>query len=217
MKRATALLTSFERQKNLDHIITNLREQTEAIDIFLWNNCAEDKTEYPVDLQINSSKNLMCWPRWLMANYASTDYIFSLDDDLLFADNYIIRDCINYLENNDCDAIGYNGVRIINKLQDYSNQQHIIFPRQDELVDIIKGGFFFAKKQNIKIPQNLLNTCFKNARVEDDIIISSFLGNKVIPSFIRNRIRRQAGFLNGLHSQPDHAQSRTQYMRKYYE
>ena len=217
MKRATALLTSFERQKNLDRIITNLREQTEAIDIFLWNNCAEDKTEYPVDLQINSSKNLMCWPRWFMANYATTDYVFSLDDDLIFTDNHVIRDAINYLDSNDCSAIGYSGVRIINNLKDYSDQQHIFYPRQDQSVDIIKGGFIFTKKQSIVIPQNLINTCIENPRVEDDIIISSFLSKKVIPGFIRRRLRVQNGFHSGLHSQTSHTQSRTQYMRKYYE
>jgi hypothetical protein len=65
MKLATALLSSYERQDNLSKIIDNLRKQSVDVDIFLWNNNPEDnpedKTEYPVELQINSSKNLMCW------------------------------------------------------------------------------------------------------------------------------------------------------------
>jgi hypothetical protein len=61
MKLATALLSSYERQDNLRKIIDNLRKQSVDVDIFLWNNNPEDKTEYPVELQINSSKNLMCW------------------------------------------------------------------------------------------------------------------------------------------------------------
>jgi hypothetical protein len=216
MTRATALLLSFERQKNLDRIIANLREQTKSVDIFLWNNCAEDKTEYPVDLQINSSKNLMCWPRWLMANYVTTDYVFSLDDDMLFADNRMIEDSIDYLDKNDCDAIGYSGVKIIDHSQDYFDQKHIFLARQDQTVDIIKGGFLFAKKQNLRIPQDLFDVCAENPRIEDDIVVSSFLDKKVVPSFMRRRLRRQDGFFNGLHSQPDHSQSRTQCMRRYY-
>lgn len=217
MARATALLLSFERQDNLKKIIKSLREQTVPIDIFLWNNCHDDQTDYEVDLQINSSKNLMCWPRWFMANYATTDYVFSLDDDLLFADNKIIEDAIHYLDNNDFDAIGYSGVRIIDDLKDYLDQQHILSPRQDQSVDILKGGFLLAKRQSIRIPQNLLDSVVDSPRIEDDIIISSFLGKKVVPSILRKRLRRQAGFSNGLHSKPDHAESRTKYMRQYHE
>lgn len=217
MTRATALLLSFERQKNLDRIIANLREQTKSVDIFLWNNCADDKTEYPVDLQINSSKNLMCWPRWLMANYATTDYVFSLDDDLLFADNRVIEDSIRYLESNDYEAIGYSGVVITDGLKGYLDQQHVLSPRQDTPVDILKGGFLFTKKQNIKIPQHTLNASVADPRIEDDIIISSMLGKKVVPSVLRKRFAMQAGFSKGLHSKPDHAESRTRYMRQYHE
>jgi len=216
MKLATALLSSYERQDNLRKIIDNLRKQSVDVDIFLWNNNPEDKTEYPVELQINSSKNLMCWGRWFMANYASADYVFSLDDDLLFTDNRMIEDSIDYLDKNDCDAIGYSGVRIIDDSKDYFDQKHIFLARQDQTVDIIKGGFLFAKKQNLRIPQDLFDACTENPRIEDDIIISSFLDKKVVPSFMRRRLRSQDGFFNGLHSQPDHSQSRTQYMRKYY-
>lgn len=217
MTRATALLLSFERQGNLKKIIKSLREQTAPIKIFLWNNCLDDHVDYGVDLQINSSKNLMCWPRWFMANYATTDYVFSLDDDLLFADNRIIEDAIYYLDKSCCDAIGYSGVKIIDGHKDYLDQQHILFPRQDESVDILKGGFLFAKRKNIRIPQNLFNVDAHNPRIEDDIVISSFLSHKIVPRIFRKRLRRQAGFFNGLHSKPDHAESRTQYMRQYYE
>jgi len=216
MKLATALLLSYERQDNLRKIIDNLRKQSVDVDIFLWNNNPEDKTEYPVELQINTSKNLMCWGRWFMANYASTDYVFSLDDDLLFTDNRMIEYSIDYLDKNDCDAIGYSGVRIIDDSKDYFDQKHIFLARQDQTVDIIKGGFLFAKKQNLRIPQDLFDVCAENPRIEDDIIISSFLDKKVVPSFMKRRLRSQDGFSNGLHSQPDHSQSRTQYMRKYY-
>jgi hypothetical protein len=217
MKLATALLLSYERQDNLRKIIDNLRKQSVDIDIFLWNNNPEDKTEYPVELQINSSKNLMCWPRWFMANYASTDYVFSLDDDLLMMDNRLIEQCIDYLSTHDCDAIGYSGVKIHDPKKPYKDQLHINSVIHDAEVDVLKGGFIFVNKNNINLPSTLLQSSVANPRIEDDIIVSSLMGKKVVPAMLRKRFTMLSGFQNGLHSHPDHYESRNEYISLYHE
>lgn len=92
--KATALLLNWKRSDNLKIIIESLHSQSIPIEIFLWNNNFEDKTQYDVNLQINSSENLMCYPRWFMGAYASSEYIFSLDDDLVFKDSKVVEDCV---------------------------------------------------------------------------------------------------------------------------
>jgi GT2 family glycosyltransferase len=138
MKKATALLLNWKRQENLKKVIESIRSQSVPIEIFLWNNNIDDRTQYDVDLQIHSNKNLMCWPRWFMANYASTEYVFSLDDDLIIKDEKVIEDCLEYANKNQV-SIGYTGV-ILDSSKDYWMSNHILHPKRsaDVVVDIIK-------------------------------------------------------------------------------
>ncbi len=73
-----------------------------------------------------------------MANYCTTDYVFSLDDDLCMNDEKVIQDCIEYAEQHQA-SIGYTGV-ILDSEQDYWSSTHILRPKRsrDVEVDIIK-------------------------------------------------------------------------------
>lgn len=217
MKKATALLTSYNRQNNLIKIINCLKGQSESIDIFLWNNCDQDQTKYDVDLQINSSKNLMCLPRWFLANYAQSEFVFSLDDDVIPVDQHLMRDSIEYMQSNACSAIGHSGVQINNVSNEYKSQKHVVPRSSDIEVDIIKGFFLFTRKNEINLP-NTCSVCdYQQPRVEDDIIISSNLKReKIIPSFLKGRLRKMKGFEGGLHSCSDHYHSRTSAMRTHF-
>lgn len=213
MSKATSLLLSFSRQDNLKKIISNLKSQTEKPQIFLWNNSQQDSKKYDIDLQINSSANLMCWPRWFMANYANTEYVFSLDDDLIFTDENVIGDCIRFMEKNECGAIGYSGV-LVNRPNDvYSRQKHCFSGSNDRFVDILKGGFIFARKKDLSLPEIILDSSLRDPRIEDDIIISSLIkGKKIVPSFLRDRLKMMEGYSYGLHKENGHYESRTKYM-----
>jgi len=64
INKATAVLLNWKRPDNLKELISSIRSQSVPIEILLWNNNPDDKTRYDVDIQVDSSTNLMCWPRW---------------------------------------------------------------------------------------------------------------------------------------------------------
>jgi hypothetical protein len=214
--KATALLLSYARQSNLLKIINSLRSQSAPIEIFLWNNNPLDKTKYDVDLQIDSSKNLMCWPRWFMANYASSDYIFSLDDDFIFRDEKVIEDCIFYCQKqNDKGAIGFFGVHL-NKDKSYWGSKHLVAGETDK-VDILKGRFIFCPKSVLRLNSEAFGASIDNPRIEDDIFISSLIKNKTLPLFLRNRFLNLPDYNNGLYAQKEHKASRQDSCHKLFK
>ena len=91
----TAVLLNWKRPENIVKTIKSIRDQSISVKICLWNNNSDDKTKYDVDLQINSPNNFKCYPRWMMASLIETDYIFTLDDDLILADDNVIEDTLN--------------------------------------------------------------------------------------------------------------------------
>lgn len=213
--KATALLLNWKRPDNLKNIISNLRKQTVGVEIFLWNNNPDDHGEYDVDMKIDSGKNLMCYPRWFMGSFASTEYVFSLDDDLIFNDTSVVEDCINYVSEHDC-IIGKTGV-ILNDNKSYWGSKHLLNPiNKDTLVDIIKGRFIMMSKyklENIKF----LNQTTANPRVEDDIIVSSHFDRKVIPKFLVGRFKELSQNVTSLWRQGEHKNSRELTTLKYFK
>jgi hypothetical protein len=216
--KATALLLNWKRSDNLVKIINSLKSQSVSVEIFLWNNNIEDDNKYDVDLQINSEKNLMCLPRWFMGIYASSEYIFSLDDDLIFSDSNVLEDCVNFMKETDV-AIGKTGV-ILNDEKDYWKSKHVLNPNPHEniSVDIIKGRFLMCSKKHIsKISlNNFNNVYFTNPRIEDDIILSSLINNKQIPSFLHNRFKELPEGGISLYGSIGHNLSRTETTKKYF-
>lgn len=212
---ATAILTNYSRPDNVERIISCLRSQTAPIEIIMINN-GGTKDKYDVDLQIDASKNLMCFPRWFACNYATTPYVFTLDDDLMFFDDNVIVDCIEYSKENNC-AIGAFGV-ILNGF-DYWRSRHVMANAEASFeVNIIKGRFFFTPKQFLKnvpliAPNNISH---KAPRFEDDIFISSHINKKIIPTFLTNRFTELPEGEFSLWKQSDHRQSRSAAAIKYF-
>ena len=66
MTKATAILLNYKRPENMAEVITSIRMQQPAVDIWLWNNNQQDARVYDVDQQFNASSNFVCWPRWLI-------------------------------------------------------------------------------------------------------------------------------------------------------
>jgi len=216
----TALLLNWKRSHNLRRIIESIKNQSVDIEILLWNNNVDDKNVYDVDLQINSSKNLMCFPRWFLINYAKHNYVFTIDDDLIFKDTRVIEDCLNYLTNNHY-MIGHTGV-ILNESKNYWRSKHYTSPviDKDVEVDIIKGRFIMAHKNTFK-DTNLLIDDYQinidNPKIEDDIYISSCVKvKKIIPSFLCDRFKNLPEGGVGSRSMPTHNKMRIQYTKKYF-
>lgn len=214
VKPVTALLLNWKRPDNLKKIIYSLQNQSLPINIFLWNNNIEDQTKYDVDLQINSTKNLMCSPRWLMANYSKSEYFFSLDDDLCPNDPLLIEDCYNFATADNC-AVGYTGV-ILSSSKHYWSSHHITpNPSANQKVDVIKGRFLFCSKNDLSKVNFIHYDKASNFRIEDDIIVSSQIKNKVIPSILHKRFL-ELPQPHALFKESDHKQSRVNAILKYF-
>jgi len=207
--KVTALLLNWKRPENMKAVIDGIRSQSVPVEIILWNNNPDDKTDYKADIQINSSENLICWPRWLMMAHAKGDYIFTNDDDLKLSDINVIQDCIDYLDKRDC-MIGYTGVKVY---KSYFNAKHYSQPKQKDIkVDIIKGRFMFLKKQSLSrvpiIP-------YKIERVEDDILINHYhKGDKILPAMLSGRFENLNEGDEAYSLQPGHKKSRDKITKK---
>ena len=82
----TVLLLHYKRRENLLRILGCLDGQQPRPAIFLWNNSEEQFTDSRVDWQIDSAANRFCWPRWFMGSLARSEFVCTLDDDLLLTD-----------------------------------------------------------------------------------------------------------------------------------
>jgi len=212
MKKATALLLNWKRPNNLISILKSIRRQTIPIDIFLWNNNSEDKNDYDVDLRIDSSQNLICWPRWLMSSFAETEYIFTLDDDLIFTENNIIEKCIDYFQKNELffnTIIGKYGV-VFNSNKKYFKSDHVEAGNEDVKVDVVKGRFMFMRKHFITHVKLIFNIR------EDDIYISSYSRNKIIPAFLSSGFKNLKQGDVSLWKESKHKKSRQEAVENYH-
>lgn len=212
----TAILLNWKRPDNLKRLIASIRSQTVQVEILLWNN-SDNATTYDVDLQINSSTNLMCWPRWMLASYASAEYVFVMDDDIMPSDNHVVCDCINYCNKSPLTAIGYTGV-ILNAKNDYWASKHLLHPNRhvDTHVNIIKGRFMFMAKCLLNYLTVVQQPSLLGPRVEDDIIVSSTMKTKVLPRFLVDRLTELPEGNVSLKFQADHRQSRQDAVARYF-
>lgn len=212
--RITALLLNWKRQENIVKVIQSIKDQSVEIDIWLWNNNSEDNTSYDVDVQINSSGNFKCWPRWLIGSMVDDGYIFTLDDDIMFGRSDVIENCVKIykkLPKKLFPIIGYSGV-ILNDSKDYWESTHIKKPKEenDVIVDIIKGRFMFMNK-------NILNkVLLENEPTCEDIKISSYSKYKILPSVIQNGLINLNEGLEALHSSLEQRNKRTIAVKKYF-
>jgi hypothetical protein len=177
----TALLLNWKRQDRIPLTIQSIRKQDAGVKIWLWNNNPADTKSYDVDYQFNSPENFKCWPRWLLGSMVTTDYIFTLDDDLTITNPRHISNCISYIKSKPIDTIlGFTGV-ILERDKTYWQSPHInATPNRDARVDIVKGRFMFMRS-------SLLNSVkLENDPTCEDIKVSSYSKNKFIPGIFHN-------------------------------
>ena len=183
----TVFLLNYKREENLTKIISSLRSQTVACKIFVWNNNQRAYQNDDVDLIINSSQNLKCWPRWSMSAYTDTPYIMSHDDDFMLDSPDCLSLLIEALESNYIPgrAVGFAGVRLgsdlsffpsdfqkkLRKFKIHQGAKHITNPGKDKTVDVIKGRLILCRRSDL----NTLPTYADEAEDMDDIFVSSFL------------------------------------------
>ncbi len=210
----TALLLNWKRPKNMKKVIKCLKAQSLRPEIILWNNNPDDSRKHDVSLQVNSGRNMHCYPRWLMAGLADTEFVFSLDDDLMLVDKNALKKCVEYMKDRIAKdkILGYKGV-ILNKRKSYENSKHVSCPDANVglKVDIVKGRFMFMRRNfacSIPAPRVMLR--------EDDIYVSSWSKNKELPGFLGRSFKDLPEGKVSLYKQKGHIKLRQDAVNEWY-
>ncbi len=157
----TVCLLNWRRAENIGPVLDAIGRQTVPARVLIWDNnegadrliFREPRTDQPkpieqhplVDLVVESSRNLRCWPRWLLASMAETEFVCSLDDDLAFADERVLEDAVAAQREKCPDGIvGFFGWQKVDG-RGYRRSRHVNGSRRDRRVDLIKGRFMLFR------------------------------------------------------------------------
>lgn len=214
----TVCLLNWRRPQNLPRVIDSVARQTAKPVIFLWNNGAPLKDER-IRWQVDSSENAGCWPRWFMASRAATEFVCSLDDDLILKDPYVLEDAIAFLAQcGEETIIGPEGVRLaFSKL--YRDCDHVAYPAEDTPVSIVKGRMMLFRRSALN--RVTLTTAYDVARDADDIALSAMAaggkaGRHIVPALFRGRLEDLEHLGVGLNQRLGHHERREAARRKYF-
>lgn len=97
----SAVLVSWQRPKNIDVIVAELRRVEAVREIIVWNNNPDIPLSVPGCKVINSSHNFMPFARYSAAALASCNTLLFQDDDMMFHKVGIERAYAELLRNPD--------------------------------------------------------------------------------------------------------------------
>ena len=184
MNDVTVLLMNWKREKNLKTIIERLKKQTVKPKIFLWDNNPSTKIKpETVDWYCKSTKNTV-YGRWMMASLADTEYIMTMDDDIIPKSDTFIQKCMLEYKKHDCLILGIEGKKTP-KSKPYYNK----VGDTTDWADIIKGKFMFMRTDYLK-KVKLKPLC--NVYREDDIYVSFMVAEgKQAPHYVSRDLRAE--------------------------
>jgi len=201
------------RPKNIPLVLSSIRSQNISSTIFLWNNGKHES--FDVDKQVNAERNYGCWPRWMMGLEANTEYICTLDDDLMLKDNKVISDAVREYESG---ILGPFGVNMTPK--SYRKSRHL--KMVDKKVDIVKGRLMLMRSDLLKSLniENDLKFC-DNHFIDDDIIISALAANRMrkqhkISSIFKDKLVELPQYDTDCMSRKNHFRNRNRTMNEYF-
>lgn len=171
--RLTVGLLNWKRHDNLLHLIHVLRQQTEPVKLFLFNNSPKPFDMHGLDWKIESNRNILCMARWWMLQHADTEYVTSFDDDLAPYNEHFVRKLLERLDSRNYarQIVGSFGIRL---------QRNVVYKdcpeaKPGEACDIVLGRQLALSTEALKeitIPfhDQRWNAC-------DDICISARLND----------------------------------------
>lgn len=213
----TVVLLNYKRPDNLRRIINAVKSQSVATAVFVWNN-GERFEDRRVDWQIDSSINLYCRPRWFMSRHADTEFVCTLDDDLVFADDRVLQDALDALRALPVRTIvGMTGV-VLRAESNYRDCTHLDrlprFPEGDVEVDIVKGRFMLLRAAAVTaLDYPAIDP------VHDDIALSALVGGGArhrVPGILRGRFTELPQLGVGLSHRPRWLVERERSRRRYF-
>ncbi len=214
----TFVFVNYKRPDNLKQIIAQLRQYKYDKEIFVWNN--GEVTDFDADWVIDSSRNIMCWPRWYIGSIAKTEYVCLMDEDLTFKDEGVVPDAIAYLnkQSENC-IIGPYGVQLI---PDKTYQQSIHLrtnPNDNQDADIIKGRMSFMRTKALG-KLSFIPHADRKIVISEDIIAGAILSDRQkrfhkVPTLFYDRIIDLPAPFPSCGS-PDHYEKREESRRLFF-
>tara|TARA_R110000868_G_scaffold325463_1_gene586251 strand:+ start:6631 stop:10347 length:3717 start_codon:yes stop_codon:yes gene_type:complete len=220
-KRITVVLINYKRTKNTHQIIDCLRKQTIPPVIYVWNNGDEPFENPYVDWVINSNQNVHGHPLQFLYQYADTEFICRMDDDLIPADDRVFEDVIHFMSDHGKSQRIVGGYGVI--LEEGKNYQestqvgcgpHYKPIESDTPIDIVKGRIMWFRQEFAnEIP-------FEKSHVHMDLTTSFGLSKgrrlfHIIPQFLEGRLQEldelyDDGGGRGYSRKDDHYEPRNQ-------
>jgi hypothetical protein len=185
----TVLLLNWKRPKNFAPLLDSLEKQTAKLKIYLWNN-GDPISDPRISLNVSSSDNVYCWPRWCLASLADTDYVMSLDDDLILSDSSAVEKMIAATEVNKNGIIGLFGWSHSDGAS-YLRSHHLSVRKEIQRADCIKGRVMLMRRevlQQVPLIHPAMRKMPQERGTNDDIYLSLCVskcraGFHVIPAF----------------------------------
>jgi len=210
-KGITVILLSWKRPKNIYKIIDAFTKQTIKPRIFLWNNNPEFKFEDDrVEWIVNSNQDLYSYARFLMIPMVETEYVMTMDDDLMPNSDEFLEFAINLVKEHPDGIVGPFGKRIVGGGSPYNGPEI----RTDH-ADIVKGRCMCMRTEIMeRVPLGTLGR-IRN----DDIYVSYHAANgKKNTHFISWALREMTEDLPegncGMDRDPNHMLSRNQFIKE---
>jgi len=167
----TVVLLNWRRPENMGPILDCLARQTLRPRVMIVDNGAAESgplqfnspygepagalrpiEEHPlVSLVMRPSRNLGCMPRWWLAAMADTEFVATLDDDLVLADERVLADALA-AQREVCPEgiVGFFGV-VYRSDRTYRTSLHLAARAgQDQRVDIVKGRFMLLRRDALE-------------------------------------------------------------------
>jgi glycosyltransferase involved in cell wall biosynthesis len=225
---ASAVLLNYRKKNSLIKTIKSIRSQSIPVEIILIDNSGKDECkDLDIDFLISSSKNLHCKSRFLFSQYATADFIFTLDDDVILQDSTGIEHYLNFFKdlNNKEDFIL---VDKNNHYKSFSKKNLGSFNDEWEYTNYGKGRFLFFHRSYLNkisigfhdfIDPYSYKTCsglFDEKIPQDFIVIDDISFQKkaknVLYSKLRTLILDQETAGIGCHQKPHHYESRERWI-----
>lgn len=213
----TICLLNYRRPRNVVQIVHALSTQNVAARLFLWDNAPVLQSlanhaliAKSVDWYVRSNRNILCPPRWWMASQADTDYVMTLDDDLLPTDRRVLSDLLDAAAGEMPDrVIGPFGTVLTGP--NYFPHEDVHCPTRPRTVDVIKGRLMLVCTEGLRCHVRLGDLC-GILGAEEDIAVCGALARSrrhrhLVPGGFRGRLKELPA-PGALEKRPDHAARR---------
>ena len=222
----TSIIIHYNRAYNMPAVIAGIRAQTVPSEIWVWDNSGDCPPD-GIDVLIKSSRNFLCQPRFTMADFVKTPYVWNQDDDVAIKDPTLFEKLVAESKKYPDSFFGWNGRQLT---PDINWELAYQFPgkgwvgkTETDKVDMINVGIsFYPTHLLTEIPRNpFKNTICQVTEEEykygDDMWISSFLKKRRVTSFMENGITLLGEKGQGLSKQTPHMIVRNELCRRYWK